>query len=356
MSDRIYGIAIIGFGGMGRRHSELLANIPRIQLQGIYDILPAQNEVAKQLGLNTYTSYEAVLSDSNVDVILIATPNDTHKEIAIKALKAGKNVICEKPVTVNAKELEEIIKVADEVGKLFVGHQNRRWDEDFLTVKKIYDEKIVGDVFHIETRGQGSRGIPQDWRREAVHGGGMLLDWGVHLIDRLLYLVKEPVKKIYCKLSYILGQEVDDGFHLFLLFESGRTAIVEASTWNFKSLPKWYMLGKKGTAVIDDWDLNGCIALLRNDGNHDVAPVKSAAGYTKTMAPREDNSIEMLSLPPVQSDVCDFYRGVIAALDGTSASPIPNRDILRVMRLIDKAFESDRLGQTVDLENNESIL
>ncbi len=350
MKEKTYGLAVVGFGGMGRRHTEMMQGVERLTLVGAYDILDRQRMLAESLGIRAYASLDEVLSAPEVDIVLIATPNHVHKEIAIRALQAGKNVICEKPVTMESRDLVQIIDAARQAGRLFMVHQNRRWDEDFLAVKEICDTGTIGDVFHLETRVHGSRGIPGDWRREKAHGGGMLLDWGVHLIDRLLYLWPEPVKKVYCKRSFLLGQEVDDGFRIFLTFDSGRTALIEACTWNFDSLPKWYVCGTKGTATILDWDMNGRIALLKDAGSHDCAPVKSAAGYTKTMAPRTDGSIIYRPLPPITADVRDFYRNAVGVLDGVCQQVIKNEEALRVIRLIEAAVESDTSGQTIDFE------
>lgn len=350
MEEKKHGLAIVGFGGMGRRHTEMIQQVPQIVLCGIYDVLEQQKELARSLGINAYNTMEELLADPAVDLVLVATPNNYHKDIAVQALRAGKNVICEKPVTVTSAELEEIIATANECGRLFTVHQNRRWDDDYLTIKKVMDEGTIGDVFHLETRVHGSRGIPQDWRRAKSAGGGMLFDWGVHLLDRLLLLIPEKIRTVYCKLSHILGQEVDDGFWMLLIFESGKTAIVEASTWNFDTLPKWYVCGSKGTAVIQDWDLNGRIALLKDFENFDTAPVKGASGYTKTMAPRVDDSVAFLPLPKVESDVRDFYRNVLDTLDGKSSQLVQHEQVLRVMRLIEAAFLSDAESKVCSFE------
>ena len=86
-------------------------------------------------------------------------------------------------------------------------HQNRRWDEDYLTIKRIYDEGRLGRVFKIESRVHGSRGIPSDWRNQKAYGGGMVLDWGIHLLDQLLMMVKEPVVSVYADLDNVTNQE-----------------------------------------------------------------------------------------------------------------------------------------------------
>src|SRR5699024_4915381 len=151
----------------------------------------------------------------------IATPNDSHKDLSIKALQAGKHVVCEKPVTMNTQEFDEIIEVAREENKVFMVHQNRRWDPDFLLVRDLFEKRIVGDIFQIESRVHGANGIPGDWRHTKEQGGGMLLDWGVHLLDQLLWLIDSPIVDVKVDMSYILGNEVDDGFLVYITFENG---------------------------------------------------------------------------------------------------------------------------------------
>ena len=96
--------------------------------------------------------------------MILAVPNNFHKPLSIEAMRAGKNVICEKPVMLNAQELEEVLAVAKETGRQFSVHQNRRWDKDFLMVKKMLEDGTIGKPFYIESRVQGSKGIPGDWR------------------------------------------------------------------------------------------------------------------------------------------------------------------------------------------------
>ena len=110
----IYGL--IGYGGMGRWHTEILSNVPEIEIGGIYDIKEEKRIEAKEKGFSVYGSEEEMLSDPDIDVVLIATPNDCHKPIAIRAMHAGKNVISEKPVTLSSSDLQEMVNVAKETG------------------------------------------------------------------------------------------------------------------------------------------------------------------------------------------------------------------------------------------------
>ena len=130
-------VAIIGYGGMGGWHVKKLAESDVAELAGIYDIDEKRVERAKERGIYTYPSLEAVLTDERVDAVVIATPNDLHKPIAIEAMKNGKHVISEKPATVSSADLTEMIEASKEYGRVFTVHQNRRWDTDFLLMREL---------------------------------------------------------------------------------------------------------------------------------------------------------------------------------------------------------------------------
>lgn len=351
MEKNSYNVAIVGFGGMGNEHEHVIGTFDRLNVVGTYDIREERQMFAREKNLHAYDSFDAVLNDDNIDIVLIATPNDVHKEIAIAALQAGKHVICEKPVTMNSVELQDILEIADKCERIFVVHQNRRWDEDYLSIKQLFDEKTVGDIFHVESRVHGSRGIPGDWRKEKEFGGGMLLDWGVHLVDRILLMFDENVKKVYCKLTHVNNTEVDDGFRISLEFESGKTALLEVGTYNYINLPLWYACGTKGTAVIHDWGMNGEVVKLVTHEKNDATPIKAGAGLTKTMAPRNnDETVEKQPLPRINSDIRDFYQNVVETIEGKTEIIVKNDEVMRVMKLLEACIESHELNQVVDFE------
>lgn len=343
-------LGIVGYGGMGSWHGNIVKDIDGLIVKGVYDIKPERGELAKERGFLSYHSLEELLSDEEIDIVLVSTPNDLHKPIAIQAMRAGKNVVSEKPVTLSSADLAEMIRVSEETGVLFTVHQNRRWDEDFLTIKKIYDENLLGGVFRIESRVHGSRGIPGDWRQEKEHGGGMVLDWGVHLLDQILMMIPGRLTRVYATLTNVTNTLVDDGFTAELTFECGIQALIEVGTSNFISLPRWYMLGQDGTAVIEDWDLSGRIVRAVGCDEKDITPVITAAGLTKTMAPRREDTIHTEKLPVVKSDIHDFYRNVCAAIKGEEEPKIKLPEVMRVMKLMEAIFSSARTGNAVEFE------
>lgn len=341
-------VVVVGYGGMGGWHTEHLLKSDVAELKGIYDIKEERSELARSRGIYAYPSLEAVLSDSEVDLITIATPNECHKPIAIQALGAGKNVISEKPVTLSCPDLQDMIDASVKAGKIFSVHQNRRWDVDFLAMKKIYDENIIGEVFSIESRIHGSRGIPSDWRGEKEHGGGMLYDWGIHLIDQILQIIKDDIKTIYCRFENLTNTEVDDGFMLEIEFVSGKTAYIEVGTYNFISMPRFYMRGRDGSAIINDWTQKTKIVKCKHWHESDVVPVQTAAGLTKTMAPRDSITVDEFELERPDSDVHNYYRNICKAIDKKEPQLVTHPQMQKVLKVIEKSFESVEKGQVVE--------
>ena len=193
----------------------------------------------------------------------------------------------------------------------------------------------------------GSRGIPGDWRNTKAQGGGMVLDWGVHLLDQMNMMMGKMPVSVYATLSNVTNEEVDDGFTAVSMFDNGVKFTVEVGTSNFINLPRWYILGLNGSAVIEDWDINGKIVVATSDEEHDAVPIVTAAGLTKTMAPRTPETIREYPLERIDSDIHDYYRNIAAVVNG-EAEPIVTHDQQReLMRLMEAIFESAEKNQVV---------
>lgn len=348
MNNHLIQMAIIGYGGMGSYHLKLANDSERVRVKGVFDIDNARLQVAQSHGLFAYQRYEDVLADGDITAVLIATPNDAHKALAIRALEAGKHVICEKPVMLTSAEFHDVLQVAEKMNRVFMVHQNRRWDDDFLIIRRIKEERLIGDVFHIESRVQGANGIPGDWRHSLAQGGGMVLDWGVHLLDQLLLLDDGEIDHVYTSLSYVLGNDVDDGFNAQIRFKSGLTAHIEVGTTNFITLPRWYVKGTQGNALINDWDLSG--RMVVPSGLADVAaptPIQAGVGLTKTMAPPNEEAVEERTLPEPLPNPARFYDNFAnVILDGDTPA-VKNSEVMRVMKLMEAMFTAFREHRVV---------
>ena len=197
------GFAVIGYGGTfseGKLHANALSTTQGLSLVGFYDIDPSRvkQAVTDFPSAKGYGSLEELITDEDVYGAVVVTPHSTHRDIVVKLLEAGKAVVCEKPLSLTAKEADEMIEASRRSGAPFTVFQNRRWDGDYLTVKSAVESGILGDVFLYESTVQGY-GEPVGWRREKKYGGGMLYDWGAHLIDQALQLVKSKLLSVYSR-------------------------------------------------------------------------------------------------------------------------------------------------------------
>ncbi len=344
-------VVVIGYGGQGGWHADHCLKSDVVSLAGIYDIKQERMELAQSKGIHTYASAQQAFDDKSVDIIVVATPNDVHKELVIRALEAGKSVVCEKPVEMSVAAFDEMVDASKRSGSLFTVHQNRRWDVDFLGIKKIIDSGDIGAPLNIESRVHGSRGIPSDWRCHKQYGGGMILDWGVHLIDQMLQLNTTGVKNVYCTTTNYTNDEVDDGFKLEMYFNDGMRGYVEVGTYNFIPLPRFYMQCKKGTAIITDWTKNAQVAKLKAWNEKEVLPVQTAAGITKTMAPRDEITLDTYEVERPVSDVHDFYRNLVKAIDGTEPQKIKLPEVRAVLKVMEACFKSSETGTRIDIDD-----
>ena len=346
-----YKAALVGYGGMGHWHFEGICKTDRVKFVGVYDIDPKRMELAKSEGFEKlYDSYEAMLADESLDIIVVATPNNFHKTLVCQALEAGKAVVCEKPVAMSSGELQDMMDTAKRTGSLFTIHQNRRADADYLAMREQAESGLLGKVFEIESRVTGSRGIPEGWRQYAVAGGGMMLDWGVHLIDQLMMMNPTPVTSVFCDMYHVAYQECDDGFKLQLKFEDGVMATIEVGTSHYIEAPRWYVCGDRGALTIPDWSCNGkVVRASQHEVTWEEEIIYTKAGPTKTMAPRAKDTIEEIALDPDKyfSDYDVFYRNLADVLDGTAELRVKPEEAMRVMKVLEAAFESDRTGQAI---------
>ena len=340
-------LVVIGYGGMGGWHVQHALKSDVVNLLGVYDILPERNQLAQSRGIHAYASFEEVLADPAVELLTVAIPNDRHEEVCTRALEAGKHVICEKPVMLSVESLKRVIAVSERTGKLFSVHQNRRFDVDHLAIKALADSGELGEVIRVESRVHGSRGIPSDWRGIKKYGGGMLYDWGIHLIDQVMQTIPKTVTSVDCRFDHITNDEVDDGFQLTMTFEGGQTAYVELGTYNFIPLPRFYMKAKDGTALITDWRENCQVVKCTAWHESDVVPVETAAGLTKTMAPRDEITTKTYTKEKPASDVHDYYRNFTAAIRGEATQLVTHAEMLRVLRVIEACFESAEKKQVI---------
>jgi predicted dehydrogenase len=251
-------IGIIGFGGSGRNHFEIMKDIKGIEIKGAFDIDENAKKEIKARNLKVYNSLEEILDDKEIDTVLISSITSLHSKQSIQALKAGKNVIVEKPMAENFEEAEQMVEIAKEKKLLLTVYHNRRFDPDVEAATKIIERGIIGRVLFIRNMIFSDEPTKESgWRKLKKFGGGVLLDWGPHLIDQVLSLVKEKVESVLGDVRYIPlideEQDADNHFLIFIKFRNNTMAEIGFSRVSFISFPKLYIEGEKGTIQTEDW-------------------------------------------------------------------------------------------------------
>lgn len=354
MNDKkIYKLGIIGYGGMGSWHAEnITKRIEHLEIGGTYDVREERQRQAEKDGYKAFNTAEELLA-SDVDIILVATPNDFHKDYSIRAMEAGKAVVCEKPVCMNSQELEEILAASKRTGKFFTVHQNRRWDIDYLIVKNVIDNKIIGNPYYINSRLYGSKGLPGDWRSDKTSGGGMLYDWGIHLIDQMLCLIDSEVESVYCQSKNVNFKDVDDVNRIMINFKNGIQTQIVVDSWCYIGENRWHISGDDGTMVMHDWlSASGKIIKANiKEIDWEEGVIVTSTGRTRTMAPRPKESLQEMELPITEGIKSkrweEFYENVIDVLEGRAEQLITHDEVRKSMKVLEACFKSAEENKTI---------
>jgi scyllo-inositol 2-dehydrogenase (NADP+) len=186
--------AVISYGMSGRVfHCPLLAAHSGFSLDGIVR-RSDRNPIPLYPKAKIFSTVDDAINDRDIELLVVNVPNEFHFDFASRAMRAGKHVVVEKPFTVTSKEAEALINISKECKKLLTVFQNRRWDADFLTIKKILAEKRLGRIVEFEAHYDRFRNYIQrnTWKEEQSPGNGILYNLGSHMIDQALTLFGEP--------------------------------------------------------------------------------------------------------------------------------------------------------------------
>lgn len=330
---------VLGVGRIGLFHCDRIRVTPGLSLAAVSSrSSDLTAEARRRFGVRTYSSHEELISDQSVQWIVIATTTDQHYRWALAAIDKEKSLVIEKPIAISYQEAVEIYDKAAAKGVKVLPHQSRRWDRDFLLVRRIIDEGLVGKVYRIESRrtsystgwaGWGAQGMTNPWRLKREYGGGMINDWAPHLVDQILLIAGSlPVSVHAWQGGKVWTTEVDDHFWAELSFEGGLSCRVEASNNHRIPLPRWSVVGTRGTFHVrgeesDSW----------NEGE-----LRSEFHGLPEARHFDFSGVELTDA---------FYPAFAEALASSSELPITPKQTLSVMRVIDMIRESAAVGRSV---------
>jgi len=244
-------VVVVGFG-MGQHHAKLVNETPGLLLHGICDMNPVRREEARRVWpqAKIYSRFGRVLADEAVGLVSLVVPHDQHCKMAIEAMKAGKNVVLDKPMCLSVPEARAILRARDHAKVLLSVFQNRRWDDDFLTVRQAVEKGLIGKILHFESNivWHGQFG---GWRTRRRAMGGWMFDWGAHLLDQLCLLVKSRPKTVLAAQHWDpeYRREVEDFIRALIIFEDGTSACITVSAMGRLPMPRFCLFGTEGMLV-----------------------------------------------------------------------------------------------------------
>lgn len=338
MSQDPVRFAVVGLGRAGWNiHVAGLRDRADAKIVAVVDPVEERRKQAKdELGAKGYKTLGAMLKDTNVEVVVIATPSVTHGPDSKKALKAGKHVVVEKPMAMNLSEAQSMIRAAEETGnKLFV-HQNYRFFPDFNYMKETIESGILGKVFHMRNY-INSFNRRNDWQTLAKNGGGVLNNTCPHFIDQIIQMLGSPVKQVMGDLRQIASAgDVEDHVKAFFRAEDGTTADMEISSVENTApvkLPKWVICGTHGTMTTD-----GTTATINYFDPAKVQPLTVTEGPAAERKYGNSDSLpwetKTETMTEAVKDKDNFYDNVIGVLRNGQAMRVTPESVHAVIKAI----------------------
>ena len=331
---------VIGYGYAGRNfHSYLLGLEERLNLYAVCVRNPERRKRAeKEHDVKTFANVDDMLNDESIDLVVVATPHSTHAELSIKSMEAGKHVVVEKIMCMNLAEAEAMIDASKRNNVMLTVFHNRRWDGDYLTVRKVLKDGLIGRPYLIEESilGYAERVDPSRWRSIKNLSGGPLYDWGAHLIDHAIQIGQVPVDRIYCY-SVKERPEVDTESYVKCLvhFESGLTYGVELGNMARIDRPRWYVLGERGALTKTGFDPQ---ERAMNAGNIDAA-VEDPEHYP-LIRTEKNGVVSEMRIRTIRGDWKEFYKNVADHLVNGRDLAVKPEDVKRVVAVAETALRS----------------
>lgn len=363
-------------------HAQLVARPPGLVLAAVCSRTAERRAQAEREhpGIRTYESYEALLGDASLDLVVVATPHDVHEPMVVAAARAGKHVVTDKIMALSVAEGERMIAACRQAGVLFSVFHNRRWDSDYLTVRRVLEQGTLGEVFTIDSavtsyrpylaqRDAGELKGPSRWREYARHGGGPFRDWGAHLFDQAVQLCGTRAESVWADLQFrVPALDVETAGQATLRFPAAEDApddapayagtrqlganasgegiryTIEAGGISAIPRPRWYVRGSRGAYIQYGLDPQEA-ALHRGEVGPRPLPPESAP----RLVLRDGRGAAEREVPVevVPGNWPAFYENIAAYLRGEAPVAVQPENVLCSLRLIEAALDSARRIQVV---------
>ncbi|MDA0836428.1 MAG: Gfo/Idh/MocA family oxidoreductase [Planctomycetota bacterium] len=336
MATKPIKTAVLALGRSGWNiHVNAQRNDERFTVVSVMDLDEGRRKQAEEeLGCDSYTDLKSLLKKSEAEVIVVATPSFLHGPNSIEALKSGRHVIVEKPMSATLTEADRMIAAAEKNGVHLFVHQNYRFNRNFTFMRDVIKSRKLGKLTHI---GYISHGYSRrnDWQCLRKFSGGLLNNKITHPLDQLLALVDSPIKDILCDLKHISDAgDVEDHVKMLLRAENGVTIDVEdsSSAATVDSGPEWTLLGtcgamtiRRGEAKLKYYDPKKAPKIVLNPD-----PMAEGRQYgNKDTLPWQEEELKAVGV-----DIGSYYDAVYATLRRKKKFPIDPRQVREMMRVL----------------------
>ena len=343
---RTINIALIGYGFVGKTfHAPLIQSVDGLKLAVVSS--RDEEKVKRDLpDVEVVATPEEAIQHPDVDLVVIASPNATHAPLATLALNAGKHVVVDKPFTLDMQEARDLIALAEEKQRLLSVFHNRRWDSDFLTVKRILSEGTLGEILFFESHFDRFRPqVRNRWREQAGPGSGIWYDLAPHLLDQAVNLFGLPVSMTVDLAQLRPGAQTTDYFHAVLSYPQ-RRIVLHGTMVAAAESARYIIHGTRGSYVKfglepqEDRLKNG-ERLPQEDWGYDMRD-----GVVTRVEGEELVEETLLTIP---GNYPAYYAAIRDALNGTGENPVPASQAIQIMELIELGIESAKHRATLCL-------
>jgi scyllo-inositol 2-dehydrogenase (NADP+) len=343
-------VGIVGYGYAGRYFHSYLINLAEgLNLSAVVSRSPERRAQAQNdhPGIKTYETLDMLIENQDIQMVVIATPHSTHRDLSIKSMNAKKHVVTDKVMCMNGREATEMIESARRNKVVLSVFQNRRWDWDFLTVKDVINKGIIGSPYRIETGIFSYSKNPGGWRGMKEMSGGILYDWGAHLVDQGMILGNYKIESVYCEVQYveeIKGSDIGNFGRLVMKFKSGLVYEIQISNRAVYQKPRWLVFSENG--VLYKYGLDP-------QEKYMIAGDIDAAYEPEENYPRIKKSVngkfEEMVLTPVKGTWKSYYNNISDVLNEGDELIVKPEECRKCMYVFDAAMRSAKTNSVVKL-------
>ncbi len=351
LPEKDLGVGLLGYApSVGRLHAEGAAATPGLALKAVCDLNPQRILQVQQdfPQLKTTKTASELAMDPEVDLVIVSTPPNTHARLCLEMMKAGKHVVCEKPLALKRSETDALVEAAAEQQLHLSCHQNRRWDPDYLAIRSALTDGLIGDPFYMETFVGGFSHPCGYWHSHQSVSGGTAYDWGAHYLDWMVSLVPASVDAVVGTLHKRVWHDVTnaDQERIQIRFAGGLEAEFIHSDIAAATKPKWYILGTKG-AIVSRWQQVSTYEIdrLHYFRQHDIPSTEMPPElWLSSRLDSGDIETRRLSLPARRNFA--FHQNLADHLLLGEPLAAPLEDSVQVVSILEAAAHSAASGGT----------